>query len=635
MADDNIRSKVEELRQVFGDAHEAWNTADNLVHRMLRPVVDARLGDMAAGADYRTPDLEEEEHRYIEFLTGVQIEFEARPGVDSPTGQKEADNAALWFKRWWAKENEGGRVQEMWSAGQVRHGVKAWRLLTRNLNEPDKDVDREEWMQTRDSVFYIRDTNNTTAFWDPIIGGYNHIVMEYELTVHEAKNAYRVDGADIGRTKGESYIPIHDRVNASGVAWVGEEEDPYNSQKSESQSEKLIVTVCEYRDATKLCPVCPDKHPLWVGKEYIRGASKALKDADIVREYVLPWKKWPSIRITEGRTSPLDRDPHWHYRPLEIKLLVEAATWNWANAMLLATANDDMIKGAYMQANSQVPQEIVNLLDGASMRIPENTQDEVDLMPGQVLRWPSGITDSLVQLRDAAERRFEQAKINPVLFGEAYDEARQAPGTSFVLLLRQARIPFNRPIVKQQQAVLDIVSDIQHAILFWDYEAGKDTEQRFYVELDGEEGGTPGEKVYLSASRLSTHPNILLGANAEQLAEQQARHEADWQDYLRNLMTIDQVLKGRGYKDVEAQKKLLDEDRQRRLSQPLYDNARTNLMIQMAADLLDMDPGALLSNPLSMPQQPAGQEQPAADGLPSPTIRPPALSQPLGPQGAA
>lgn len=184
------------------------------------------------------------------------------------------------------------------------------------------------------------------------------------------------------------------------------------------------------------------------------------------------------------------------------------------------------------------------------------------------------------------------------------------PGASFGMIMRQARGPFNRLFVKQDAALLDMAEDIMHAVLFLDHDAEKGVEQRYYVKLDGDEGGTPGEKVYLSASRLSTRPQLSVLSNPETLAEQQERETSAWDKYLKGAIDWNDYLKAIGVKDVEAHNKKLDLDIQRRELKPMFTNARVNLALQISADLLDMDPSYLLTNPLGLQPPPTGLEPP-------------------------
>ena len=167
-----------QLEARWNGAHGKWRNWDALIKRQLRAVVDPKMGSIGAGADYRTSLPEKELKRIIGFLAGATWDFEGKAGKDSPTGKDEAKNAQLWFGSWWADANRGGWINEQQAAGQAVPGVDVIRMLTRNLEEPDEDVDRDEWMQTRDAVWYFRDVPTTSVMWDPIDGDHTRIVMD-------------------------------------------------------------------------------------------------------------------------------------------------------------------------------------------------------------------------------------------------------------------------------------------------------------------------------------------------------------------------------------------------------------------------------------------------------------------------
>jgi hypothetical protein len=367
-----------------------------------------------------------------------------------------------------------------------------------------------------------------------------------------------------------------------------------------------------------------------VGAEVVRGEGKTVEQGDVVNEYTLPHKRWPSIRIVEGATWAGQTDPEWRIRPMMFEALNEAGGLNWIRAMINATANYDMSRNEVIALALSAPEALAQ----TGLKIKEayetNTADDsAELVPGRPERFPEHLTAELLELEEKFSQRFEAALLPSVLFGKSPDLARQSPGTSYALLMRQAHIPLDRPGAHMDQATMDIYEDIQHDILFWDYESSLAEEQKYFTLLMGEEGaGEAGERLYISASRLSTHPTLYVATNPEQLAEQQAREEGAWMSYQRGLITFDQLLEEYGYKDAEAQRALLDQDDQAVELRQMYTNARANYALQISSDIMETDPAFLITNPMGIGlgmEQAGGGE---GDRMASPTIRPPALASP-------
>jgi hypothetical protein len=97
------------------------------------------------------------------------------------------------------------------------------------------------------------------------------------------------------------------------------------------------------------------------------------------------------------------------------------------------------------------------------------------------------------------------------------------------------------------------------------------------------------------------------------LAEQKERYEQDWLDFTRNIIPWNMLLERRGIKDTDSHNAMLDEDAQRKRTQPARENMMINYYVQMMASLGDTDPQFILTNPL-IPVAPQGSPEPGTGG---------------------
>ena len=614
-----LEQKAREAESEFSDMHSTRRDYDDLIHRYVRPVTDPRLGNIATGADYRTPDLEEAEHDVCDVL-GETPRFDAVPGREGPAAEADANNAALWAARLNNILDEGGWWGRRLSAGQFRHGYKITRLLYRELEEPEGD--REEYLKHCPPRFYLEDVDNLGVSWLRHANEIEMIFWEYELPLIRANEQYEVDGWRLGKEPGKRYRPLADRLHQNKLTWVGD--DRAENNESAQWTEKVKVTVVEWRDHNDHCPICADKHGLWHGAEIVRLSGAKLQDGDVVDEYVLPYKYEPTLRLTVGRESA-DREPHFRYRPYGYPLFVEAATINWANTVLFALANKDSSWENVYAILGNMPPEVANripneVFEKMAVKVPDQRSQEIPVLP-ELAVWPTNNLEStFLEMKRDAETRFRDKKPNRFLLGTAFDEATQATGSAYISSVQQAALPFDHLLKQQDKTRRRIMEDIFHAIRYWDVSRGDLPEWKHYVTLMGSETlakgeAKPGKQLYLSASKLETNPELVLVTASETLAEKAERQRQALERWQAGFADDEQTMEELGYYDTTGQKKRIIKQRIRREMAPFMEQVRASLIRVMAPVIFDMDPSLIPPDPNMLAQMAAG---PAGGGQSAP-----------------
>jgi hypothetical protein len=632
-----------ELDTRFSAFHSTRKRYHDAVHRELPPITDAMYA--ARIAEYQSPLLEKAWLDWTDMLASNPVKFDSVPGKSGKNAIDDANNHRLWHARQWNVMNPEGRWDTWVAAGQALDGVAVTRLLYHGQEEPDVSSleDRDEWMENRANVFYLDQCDIQSVRWMERGNEVQVVIQEIELPVLSKEIAY--DGAKLGLEKGKRYVPIHDATRASGIGWVGDGEAV---DDNENQTTKTVrVLVCEYRDFDKTCPICIDNHPLWVGAEIVCAPGKELQDGDVVKTYTLPWKHEPSFRITPGRTGN-ERDPDRKYRPPIYPLLVEAQILNWATSVYQTiTSRDAADSRVYGKLNSQL--EGVQFPEGWgekwTMPIPNADSGEIFVAPFELMAWPNEMAESLVNYIQMAERRFLSAMPNEFLMGENDEAVKEGTAASNVSATQQARIPVSRMLQFSDATRLRIHEDIDHAIQFWDQEAGKGEEVKYYNMVMGDEnlikgGGEAGQKVYLSASRLESHPQLVLKTDAETLVEQMQREARAFQMHAAGQIDDEQLLEHLGFTDTESQMRRIAKQKARRAADPIRTTLLNNTITQLVSLVGEVNPMLLMpGGGMGMPPAPGGGGAPQAPvAQRTPSVALPPIERPAGgagvPQGA-
>lgn len=603
-------SKVErwlsEAKPNFATLIKERQTYNDLVHRKLHPMLNPKLG--AELDNYRTADLEDCEQDVIDILTMNPTRF----GSTATEGDahKDAKDAVLWSARTWNIENSARWIDRAIAAGQARYGFKAMRMLCRDLPEPSTaDLkERRKELERRAHPWYFESVNDLSLSFIRRANQTEAVLYDYEIPYLSATDEYKVTGDSLGKDY-KADLHYYPAITQGKLGWMADDV-PVDSSLS---GHKLHVTLCEYRDYDNTCPICPDAHPLWSGVEIIRDSS--FKDGLIVQEYTLPYRHAGTIRIIAGRTMPLDSDdPHFLFRPLLFRLFVEATVMNWALATLHTLANrDSSTERVYMDLSS-IPSEAIPRLpdefwNNPTVKLPESGSGEVPLMQGKVSMWPVQASQMLLKVYDEARVRFEAAKPNRFLLGENYQEASQGTGTANVLSLQQARLPYGWPLTQTDDFILKCKEDQFHAIRLWDHEAPDKAETPYAATLTGAEHLIKGKaesnrKVYVTARKLSHDFELKLLTENETLQEQQLKRQMAIQGKQAGIITGEQVLDEWGYHDTETQMSLLREERVYEQNLPLKDQAQQNIMRMWYAEMADIDPALLATQPIMEPEPP-------------------------------
>lgn len=624
--------------QEFKTKRETWQ---DLVHRDLDPHLDPKLGIEVA--KYKTPDLEEAEHAFMDIMTMNPTRFSANMRQQGDHAEDAMKDAVLVASHTWAFiENRGRWIDRSNAGGQARYGVNIMRMLHHPIEEPDASSydDREEAMREMPWPFYFEDVPLLGCSWVDRQQKAEIFAYEVEIPVYQAQGDYRIDGSTLNQGKetkayedGKKYSPY---VAGDGkLGWLGEGQPLGDGMTSEDN--RITCTIIEYRDYDNLCPICPDKHPLWSGIELVRVPKAKMQDAEVVREYTLPYKHSGSFRIVQGRRSK-DADPHHRYRPLMFRLIVEATVMNWALSTLQTLANRD-------SSDTRVYQSLANVPDEALKRLAD--EDWRDLLsgiqrsddPGTVMTvlgtieaWPNQLAPILWDIYQDAAQRFEKAKPSRFLQGENYDEAAQGTGTANLQATQQAALPFNWLLSQSDLFILEAKEDQFHAIRYWDYEAGDKEEMHYYVSLNGEEPSKKvtaeaGKQVYVCASKLEYAFDLMLLTENETLQEQQQKQQMAYEQYDRGFLDDEQLIERLGFHDTDAQLRKLRKHYLRRNAEPMKVKLQMAVLSTLTAALADIDPSLAQMVPEQQPAAPTGPGAGQGMGAPQPpaTVRLPAL----------
>ena len=617
--------------QKFQTCRQTREDCRLLINRFLTPVTDPKLLRHAL-AEYKVPELEKAKHDIAD------VEAQARTTINSVQGQ-EGDKArlaanihAIWHSIINEELDSGGDWSHAVGEGHAADGYKISRLMIHEYDE--EDYDDGEGARRRTPCWYIQDTDTIDIYFEPLTKPTRYL-WKYTLPVHE----YSVEGGKVpGSTKGKTYVPIADRLEASGLRWVDEAESTQGENFSTSADEKLTILVCEYLDKKRKCPVCPDHHPLWSGIEVVYGSGKASGNGQITNEYELPYRHKPTFRIVPGRTSS-QRDPNLHFRPMLMPAIVHAANINWAYTVIMTLANRDSSTDRIMgQLMKDAPAAVVDQLQSSNWQIqlPPAKPDSITVAPvNDITRWPDELSPALLEFIKEEWPRFEQSLPNRFLLGEAFQEATYGAATTVLSQQQQARLPFDQLLRQKSQALLEMHEDIDHCILYWAYASGGKDEDRYYTRVMGGESLTsatakPGQEVYLSAARLETHPKLHLSTQAETLAEQAERRSQAIQGFQMGFLDTEQVLKEWGYADPQAQMRILEAERVRRTAEPMETGLLENTLRFMWTVLADVEPMMMQPGPMMGGPQTGGPE---AAQQPQPQVRLPATTSPRGEAG--
>lgn len=614
---------------------------DDIVHRDFEPVLDPKLGIEVA--DYKTPDLEEAEHDFMDIMTMNPTRFSGNLRSKGDKADKAMRDAVLVASHTWAFiENRGRWIDRSNAGGQSRYGVNVVRMLSCEVKEPEyADLDeRDEKLREMPWPFYFEDVPVLACSWLDKQQKAEIFAYEVDVPLFQAQREYLVSGEALNKGKAEKKYDAKKRyypyLEAGKLGWLGEGEVVDSGQ---GEAERIRCTIIEYRDHNNPCPVCPDKHPLWSGIEVVRAPNAKAEEGEVVQEYTLPYKHAGSFRIVQGRVMK-ETDPHFKYRPLEFRLLVEATVMNWALTTLQTLANRD-------SADTRVYQSLAKVPDAAVERIPEEewknvlagiqkSEDPNTIITtlGTIEAWPNQLAPILWEVyRDAADR-FERAKPNRFLVGENFDEAAQGTGTANLQSTQQASLPFNWLLAQSDRFILEAKEDQFHAIRYWDYEADEKSEMRYYVSLNGEEPTShvtaeAGGQVYISASKLAYGFDLMLLTENETLQEQQQKQQMAYEQHDRGWLDAEQVVERLGFHDVDAQMRRLRKYYLRQKAEPMKVQMQLSVLQALTMALADIDPGLAQM----VPQQPPAQQPPMQPQQPAqPSVRLPPVE---GVQGGA
>ena len=622
---------LEDSQATFATFKERREGYDNLVHMEWDATLDPRLG--IDTATYTTPDLEEAEHDFADILTMNPTRFAGNPGEQGDHAKKAMEDGVLWSARTWAEENSGRWIDRKIAGGQARYGLKWMRMLHHPIEDPETEgmKDREEAMKNQPHPWYFEDVPDLSVSFLPKRENAEVIVAELEYPVLSAYDEYQVDGEKIGKEKGKQYRPY---CESGKLGWLGDGDVADRSQWDKT----LKLIVIEYRDYDHLCPVCPDKHPLWAGIEILKGGQQETKEGEVAQEYLLPYKHWPTLRLAQGRTTN-DRDPHWHFRPLSFRLLVEATVMNWAISTLMTLSNRDSSDSRVYVSTAKLSDAAVGKVpeefwDQMSVPLPDPGANEIPVIHGELLVWPTNMAEMLWEVYKDARQRFIEAKPNRFMTGENFEESQRGTGTANLQGLQQARLPFNWLLSQSDKFILEAKEDQLHAMRYWDYEAENET--KFYVTLMGDEsvkGMTPeaGKSVFMSASKAEYHWKLLLVTESETLQEALQNHQEAIMLHDKGWLDAEQTVERLGFYDTKQQLRKIRKYQLQKEMAPVKLTLQTAVLKTIMASVAEIDPVLLgIAQPVVEGQGQKGDPTGGQPPPPQPEITLPAVQGPTG-----
>lgn len=635
----DIDRLLKQCQTPFADFREFRENWRDLVHRDIQPEMDVRLG--ADVAHYASPDLEEAEHDFADILTMNPTRFDVAMRETGEHAKEAGNDAKLLAAHTWAfVENRGRWIDRANAVGQARYGVNVLRMLHSPIEEPDTEgmKDRDEAMRQQPWPFCFEQSSVLGSSWQMKGQGWKVFAYEYEVPVLSAREEYEVSGKDLnkhstGYDDDRLYRPAVDKATGK-LCWLGNDEAVDESV----WDRKLKGIIIEYQDTESPCPICPDKHPLWAGVELLRADGQDIKDGEIIQEYTLPYKHAGSFRVVPGRVVEQETDPNRHYRPLEYRLLVEATIINWCDSMLQTLANRD-------SSDSRVYVSLSSMSDGVAGRLPDEFfskmtvplpdagSNEVPVISGDLLAWPTNMSEMLIQYRSMAYERFERAKPNRFLVGENFQEAESGTGSANLQSTQQARLPFGWLLAQSDDFMLKAKEDQFHAIRYWDYLAeDKAEEMKYYVALIGDEPvmkgkAEPGRDIFVSASKLEYKFQLVLRTESETLQEQIQKQTQALLLHDKGWLDPEQTVERLGFYDSEDQLRKLAKYRLQKQMAPLKLELQTAALKAILWAVADIDPAMLQAQ--AQPAPTVGPAQPTMQQA-QPTIQLPAIQ---GPQG--
>lgn len=629
ITDSQVDTWLKEVKTLWSPAWDHRAKLDRLVHRQYSPALNPKLG--AEVDDYQTAALESSEFDVIEILTMSPTRFGGAPLDVSTDTLSDVKDVVLHARRTWDIENAGRWIDRAYAAGAARYGFKWIRMSCHDHGEPETDdlKERKKEFEGRPHPWYFESMADLSTGAIMRSNQVQAVISDYEIPYLTAREVYARE--EDGVTQ---YPTI---VNDGSIGWLSEDTIP----ESSTLSKKVRVTVCEYRDFTKPCPICADHHPLWSGVEIVRGGLDSKSHTGLrVQEYTLPYRHAGSMRLIAGRTNALDaNDPHFFFRPLLLEMYVEATVMNWVTATLHTLANRDSSTERVYMDETTIPAEAVPRIpeefwQSPVMQVPEVGSGEIPITRGKLYMWPVQASQMLVKVYDEALARFERAKPSRWLLGENYTEAAQGTGTANVIGAEQAHLPYDWPLSQIDDFIIKCKEDQWHAIRYWDNEAPKGAEVDYYATLTGNERvygihSEANRRVHINASKLAHDIGLFVETSKDTPQGKVQKRQMAIQGKQAGIFTSPQVLRMWDFDDIEGQMIMLEQERAYQALRPKQDQVMLNTMDIILAELWDIDPSLLTPMPVVSPPSPVspvGRPRQA----PTPNVNPPAITQPGG-----
>lgn len=550
----------------FYDARRDW---DRLIEREFPTKLQPELALYQEGIDYETPDGEQTkfDHCDVLMMNPTEVRVTATDKNQTDTGKRKARTLMLMLARAWAEMNQDRWWDASVGEGQVSHGLKVMRLNWHPREDLNEGAEYAPW------PFYWEDVDIYGTAW---------LEKENEPNVFY----YEFERPSIDSRKYENGRPYND--SDGKLAWLGDGE-ALDQTLWEGKVKYLI------RDAphpkAEACPVKDCNHARRIITLCCYGQNESAKEGYKLEEIDSPFPG-SAFMIIPARRS-FNRNPHKRFRPLMYPLLVEMWWHNYLVTLLATLARKDASEdNGYLTLPDK---DVLQPEDGiaSTYEKPAPGSNELPVLPSEVRKFPSGISQHLVTLIQQSRERMARYMANRFLTGTAFEEASDAGVGTYIQASQQAALPYNRLLAQSDAAIRKALNYMIHAIKYWDAVTPSDSQQAYGLTWAASDHvvvgyGSPkdGERLEMTAADLDFPFDIKVKTASETVAEQAQNWSLGKDKYQSGVYGVEDLMRAAGVRDVEGQKRAMYKERLRKRYAPIQEQRQILVLERMQMTLL-------------------------------------------------
>ena len=543
---------VSDFLAEYRQAETAWQnfrrnrlTMDALLWRTIETKIQSEHSGLQHGIDYRTPDIEADVQAWVDALANptrfLGVPLISKPG---PQAKEEAHDFGLFMARAFTIMDgfgspAGGRDwHDSTSEGQVRHGVRFWRLNW----EPIVKTEVTEW----------------PFFWEHVDpygfagiernGQWDAVYYHGDIPLLEAQEAFAKGGQKPTLVAGPGSNQFAAKYK---LGWIGTTQA---IDKSLWQSRlKFLVRDARALDG-RMWPLEGCNHPQRMISTSLYCNEAA--DGEVVEEIDSPFR-YSSFYVVPGRVS-MDPDYDLKFRPQEHRLYVEGQWINYLSTLIAVLAREDYADAYFYVSMANLPPGVVMPEGGVNVQFnkPDTVTGKIPGYWGDVKRFPTSISPHLTTLLEQAWTRFAEAKASRYLTATAYDEAQEGTADAYRTATRQAHVPLDRMLSQQDKAVLTALEEMRHAIRWFDYAESKKT--TYKLVSTGQEPMLAGQAkvaaLTMDADAAAKPIALTIKTSSDTLEEQALRTRQALDLEARGFGTDEDIYIAKGTYDVEGER---------------------------------------------------------------------------------